>query len=605
MSSRRAVAPAFAIADHDKTIASRRILLLAALVALAGSARAIQATTLVSRDASGASAQDACYAAAMTPDGRFVAMLSRSTDLDPTIPPLGPMPTQVWLRDRWTGTNELVSVSMAGGYANGGSDAVVFGADPVALSSDGRFVAFESRATDLVAGDTNGGTDVFVRDLASGTTTRASVGWNGAQAISAFTPRISNDGRYVLFASETDLAPGAQGGAVEKCYRRDLVLQTTETITSYTSGTQHDLSGDGTIVAFCTALQLLPVDTNANMDVYVKDLTTGALTIESVGLGGALANASSFQPKLSQDGGVVAFRSAATNLVAGDTNGVSDIFVRERASGTTTVATRSTSGALVGPHGTIGHFRLSADGAHVAFSSNATNLIEADMNGNSDAFVHDRISAETQVFSVDSNGEQTSGIVEGLSADGQLVLFHSEASATPDDVPGNSVFLHDRSIVVPRAFCFGTAAACPCGNAGPTGHGCANHSGTLGARLRSIGTSSVASDDYLLVGSLLTANSPALIFQGTSRVNGGQGVVFGDGLRCVGGAVLRIGVRVADSSGSVAFGAPLGDTPISVRGQVPAAGGTFHYQAWYRDAVDWCTPSTFNLSTGLSVTWVP
>jgi len=151
------------------------------------------------------------------------------------------------------------------------------------------------------------------------------------------------------------------------------------------------------------------------------------------------------------------------------------------------------------------------------------------------------------------------------------------------------------------ALCFGdgTGTACPCGNVGLAGNGCANSLSTTGSNLAATGTPSIANDTLVLTGTLMP-NSSVLYFQGTTAIGGGAGSVFGDGLRCAGGAVIRLGTKtnaLGTSSYPVA-----GDLTISVRGAC-AAGDVRIYQAWYRNAAAFCTASTFNLTNALSVTW--
>jgi hypothetical protein len=159
----------------------------------------------------------------------------------------------------------------------------------------------------------------------------------------------------------------------------------------------------------------------------------------------------------------------------------------------------------------------------------------------------------------------------------------------------------------PAAFCSGDGSGtpCPCGNAGVAGRGCENSFATGGALLRMTfgGLASVAHDTVELSASGLPASTSVLYFQGTTRVNGGLGSVFGDGLRCAGGAVVRLATKVA-SSGSSSYPQP-GDPLVSVRGMIPAAGGTRTYQLWYRNAAAFCSADTFNLSNGLELSWGP
>ncbi|MBL8862133.1 MAG: VCBS repeat-containing protein [Planctomycetes bacterium] len=147
----------------------------------------------------------------------------------------------------------------------------------------------------------------------------------------------------------------------------------------------------------------------------------------------------------------------------------------------------------------------------------------------------------------------------------------------------------------------GTGTPCPCGNDASAGRGCGNSLGA-GARLEASGVPSVAADS-LVLDVFPVPNSSVLFFQGTAQVNGGAGSVFGDGLRCAGGALTRLATKTASSNRATY---PVGaDVPVSVRGGVPASGGVRTYQAWYRNAADFCTPSTFNLSNGWQVVWVP
>jgi hypothetical protein len=148
-------------------------------------------------------------------------------------------------------------------------------------------------------------------------------------------------------------------------------------------------------------------------------------------------------------------------------------------------------------------------------------------------------------------------------------------------------------------FCFGdgTGTACPCGNAGISGRGCASSVSGSGALIAGQGTPSLAADTLVLHGSDMP-NSSALYFQGTTQVSS----VFGDGLRCAGGTVTRLGSKT-NASGASQYPAA-GDPSVSVKGAVTAS-GTRTYQVWYRNAAAFCTPSTFNLSNGLEVTWSP
>jgi hypothetical protein len=155
----------------------------------------------------------------------------------------------------------------------------------------------------------------------------------------------------------------------------------------------------------------------------------------------------------------------------------------------------------------------------------------------------------------------------------------------------------------PMPFCFGdgSGTACPCGNAGATGNGCASSVNPAGANIASSGTPSVTNDSLVLVGSGMP-NSSALYFQGVSRIAAGAGAVFGDGLRCAGGTSLRL--EEVFNFGGTSQIPSVGQPPLSIGGAI-TPGAVRHYQVWYRNSANFCTSAVFNLSNGLSLTWVP
>lgn len=156
------------------------------------------------------------------------------------------------------------------------------------------------------------------------------------------------------------------------------------------------------------------------------------------------------------------------------------------------------------------------------------------------------------------------------------------------------------------AFCFGSTSACPCGNAPPVPDtGCMN-SFAQGGKLDGTGTAQVTNDTVRLVATGLPVTTTIIFFQGDVASNGGSGVPFGDGLKCVEGPMTwRLGVRQA-VGGQVALGHGItGDPVLSIRGGIPPTGGVMNYQGWYRNAAAFCTPDGFNLTNAISVTWIP
>lgn len=172
----------------------------------------------------------------------------------------------------------------------------------------------------------------------------------------------------------------------------------------------------------------------------------------------------------------------------------------------------------------------------------------------------------------------------------------------------NANQIPDECEVAGVPFCFGDGSgiACPCGpsQAGASGHGCANSAGSSGL-LTAEGLASVAADSVTLRATDLTPTAAGLFFQGTAQPGGGQGTPFGDGLVCVSQNVIRLAVRTA-SAGAMSFGHAVGGDPsIASAGNLPAGGATRFYQVWYRDAATFCTSSTFNLTNGLAIAWLP
>src|SRR5829696_10193877 len=302
----------------------------------------------------------------MSLDGRYVAFVSGGANLvtgDTNGKP------DVFLRDRVAEKTTRVSVSSAEGQGNGRSDMP-------SISRDGRYIAFYSEATNLVSGDTNGRTDIFVRDVVGGTTRRVSVATGGGQANgnSAF-PAISDDGRQVAFGSAASNLVSGDGNGVQDIFVRDLSAGTTRRVSVSSSGTGgngHSLvpaiSGNGDVVAFVSeATNLVAGDTNGSRDVYVRIRGTSTTQLVSVGAGGVPANSLSAEPALSRDGRYVAFDSSASNLVPGDTNGFQDVFVRDRVAGTTQLVSAWPAGTPTNRLSTAPD--ISESGQVVAFTS--------------------------------------------------------------------------------------------------------------------------------------------------------------------------------------------------------------------------------------------
>jgi len=404
-------------------------------------------------------------------------------------------------------TIERVSVDSSGLQANNSSS-------NTAISSDGRFVAFTSIATNLVPGDTNGVQDVFVHDNVTGETTRVSVSSSGVQSNGYSTsPSISADGRYVAFGSgASNLVPGAQHGifvhdmltgttefvsvnnyganffystgpsiscdgryvafesytSVMKVYVRDRVAGTTEVVSVASDGLGHyaysgysggaSISCDGRYVAFNSVNLLVPEDTNGTSDVFVRDRLLGTTERVSVDSNGNQANSYSYPAIISGDGQHVVFISSATNLVPDDNNGLVDAFVHDMQTGITERVSVDSNGNQ-GYYPT-GYFSINYDGSLVALAS-ASNFVPEDTNGLLDVFMRDRLAGTTELVSVDENGNQGNGhsVLPVMSKDGRYVAITSLASnLVPGDTNGKAdIFLYDRNPIPDTAE--GAAAA--------------------------------------------------------------------------------------------------------------------------------------------------
>jgi Tol biopolymer transport system component len=329
------------------------------------------------------------------------------------------------------------------------------------LSADGRYVAFVSDSTNLVLDDDNKTTDVFVRDMQSGVTTRVSVASDGTEANDYSTnAKISADGRFVVFESEADnLVPDDTNGWTD-IFVHNLETGETSRVSVGSDGTQGDLSslepvisGDGRTVAFWTnAANLVADDTNMVRDVIVHDLETGETTRASVASDGTQANDETYDAVISDDGRYIAFWSRASNLVEGDTNSMEDIFVHDRETGETTRVNVASDGTQANAY-TFEYMSISSDGRYVAFQSQATNLVSGDNDAMNHIFVHDQQTGETSRVSLTTEGA-LSGCDDfclgssnpSISGDGQFVVFTSDMTGLIEGDTNESydVFLHDR-----------------------------------------------------------------------------------------------------------------------------------------------------------------
>ncbi|MDP2260745.1 MAG: FG-GAP-like repeat-containing protein, partial [Caulobacter sp.] len=362
---------------------------------------------------------------------------------DPQALPNGPDTPQA----EAPGGTSRVSVDEVGAEADGSSDGAQF-------SPDGTKMLFHSDASNLVAGDTNGSTDVFIKDLLTGAVTRISTDALGGEGnFFSWQAKFSPDGTKVLFISwASDLVAGDTNG-VGDVFIKDLVTGDITRVNTDALGGEANsqtygasFSPDGTKVVFATsASNLVAGDTNGTTDVFIKDLTTGAVTRISTNAADGQSNAHSLNPVFSPDGTKVAFLSSSSDLVAGDTNSVYDIFIKDLTTGAIERVSLDSLGGQA--NGGSNEIVFSPDGARIAFSSSASNLVAGDTNGDQDIFIKDLISGAVTLVSADELGRLAHGDSYNpvFSPDGTRIMFHSNAgNLTPGDNSENDdIFIKD------------------------------------------------------------------------------------------------------------------------------------------------------------------
>ncbi len=409
----------------------KKAILAAALVTLAlvGSSGAVEAGVIgrvsVSTDLTQGDSEST--APSISGDGRYVALTSSATVL---VPGDTNGKRDIFVFDTETQSIERVSVASDGTQGNDWSLSS-------SISADGRWVAFDSHANNLVQGDKNNAWDVFVHDRETGVTERVSVANGGVEGdYQSGDPSISADGRYVAFESYADnLVPGDTNGSWD-IFVYDRQAGTTQRVSVASDGTEGNdrsfspsISGNGRYVAFeSSATSLVAGDTNGKIDIFVYDRQAGTTERVSVASDGNEYSDHSIQPSISGNGRWIAFASYGDNLTEGNTGGTCGVFVHDRETGTTTRASVDGDGA--GGNGKAFWPSISADGRSVVFESLASNLVEGDANNTWDVFVRDLAAMTTSRLSLGADGSDTSGLsrLTCISADGRSAAFSSLAS---------------------------------------------------------------------------------------------------------------------------------------------------------------------------------
>ncbi|WP_127995561.1 beta strand repeat-containing protein [Piscinibacter defluvii] len=383
-------------------------------------------TERVDTSATGVAASVGSGEGFMSADGRFVVFHSYADNLAGSDSNIA---SDVFVKDMATGAIQRVSTNAAGIESSGGDSFVH------SISADGRYVVFHSFANNLVT-DGNGVQDVFLKDVLTGAIQRVSVSGAGVEANgSSALGRIAADGRFVVFESSANNLVSGDTNGVSDIFVKDLLTGATTRVDTDAAGlqanataTRAQISADGRYVLFDTsATNLLPGD-NSTRDVFVKDLLTGALVKVSESSTGVAGNGTSQSGQFSGDGRSIVFHSLATNLVAGDANGASDIFIKDLRTGDLRLVSSNAAGEV--GNGTSTAAAVSADGRFVVFQSTASNLVSGDTNGVSDIFVKDLSSGEIRRVSVDAAGTPSNNASDlaSVSADGQWITYRSAAT---------------------------------------------------------------------------------------------------------------------------------------------------------------------------------
>ncbi len=418
--------------------------------------------------------------AALSDDGRVMAFVTRLSGL---VPGDTNGAADVFVHDRVTGLTTRVSVSSTGTQANNSSDWVD-------LSADGRYVTFYSFASNLVAGDTNGVSDVFVHDRQTGETERVSLMADGSETTgSAYNPALSGDGRVVAFATGQDLVTG-ESTAISSIYVYDRLSDTLTLAVQGEDGSRvqtddPDLSHDGQRLFFTSVDgTLVPNDTNAVQDVFELEIPTGTLRRLSLNSYDEEGSIESYFSDSSSDGHFVVWSSQSPEFVAGDTNGVGDVFLRERRdtpfptrTPTATLTATATATPRIPPypneqflplivrekrltdslfllnitaHGNGASYApvTARHGGVAAFVSDADNLVPGDTNGQPDIFVWERATRHITRVSVSSTGAQVAGRSDrpAISEDGRYIVYTAWADGVvPEDTNGKAdIYRYDR-----------------------------------------------------------------------------------------------------------------------------------------------------------------
>jgi Tol biopolymer transport system component len=322
-----------------------------------------------------------------------------------------------------------VSVDSQGNVGDGSSN------NP-SISANGRFIVYHSEAGNLVANDTNNASDIFYHDKKTGATYRITLGSQGEGNDDSVDPRISDNGRYVVYSSAaTNLVEGDTNVKYD-IFLFDSKKGATRRISVSNSGGQSNggsyipaISANGRYIVYDSyANNLVAFDHNLSRDIFLYDKKTGKTAMVSVNSGGMPGNDDSSSARISNNGRYVVFHSDAHNLVEGDTNNASDIFLRDIKKGTTRLISVNSSGGQ--GNGGSYHAHISNNGRYIVYASDASNLVEGDNNNARDIFLYDTKKGTTRIVSNSSLGIQGNSTSDNprISSRGRYIVYASDAN---------------------------------------------------------------------------------------------------------------------------------------------------------------------------------
>jgi hypothetical protein len=383
---------------------------------------------------------------AVSDDGLYVTYYSIATNIVDEDPNAR---IDLYLYDRFFGVTTLLSDAPNGSAGNG--EVAPVGSPGRKISGDGRYVMFQSTSSNLVTGDTNGMPDTFVRDV-YGSTERVSLATGGIQlTATSFASAMTTDGRKILFATPQALTAGDTNG-VDDLYLYDRISKVTTLVSKRANGTAigaffGDLDANATYALVMTKTSLVAADTNTTSNLYRITLSNSAATLVDASASGVVANATGNAGfRLSPDGSRAAFTTSASNLMTGDTNGKTDVYVRIFATGQIVRASLTASGTQ--PNNDCQSPQMSTTGRYLTLECFASNLVSGDTNGTLDVFSKDLQTGTLTLVSRAQNGPISNFLsgVAVMTPDASQIIMQSLGTnlTSPDGNNAGDVFAATR-----------------------------------------------------------------------------------------------------------------------------------------------------------------